>query len=135
MDYASHRVERYVRSQFDFDGSDTMSVIGPKGKRGLLYNYGIYDVTETFAGTTKPLMSVGDGVTADKYGAALSLTSASGDGGMHVNQQGAPTSTTWKNLMKLRELPADAKVVLTLTAGVTGPAGIATAFMDIIWEL
>lgn len=134
MDYAKGKISRYQRVTFDFDNTDTMSVMGPKGKRGLLVDYGIYDVSETFAGTTKPTITVGDGVTAAKYGAALSLTSAAGDGGMSVNQQFAPATAGWKALMVNRETTKDVKVTLTMNAGVTGPAGIATVFMDIIWE-
>lgn len=140
IDYTS-RITRYQRSQFDFGGGadDNMTFKGPKGKEGLLWDYGVYDISETFNGDTlDPQMSVGTAADPDHYGDEFSLTTAlcpaDTAGLVSVRTQFAPTAAGFAALMLIPELPADTAVYGVLKAA-TGAnlTGTATAFVDCIW--
>lgn len=132
------RVSRYTRNQFDFGGGadDVMAVSGPKGKTGLLWDYGVYDVTEVFnGGTSMPKLSVGTIDDPDLYGEDFDMGAVAENGGSKsIRTTYAPGSADWDLYMLERHLPADTPVALKMIAATgSGLTGIATAFMDIIW--
>lgn len=138
MDYTG-RVFRYQQDSFDFGGGadDNMTFKGPKGKEGLLYDYGVYNVTETFAGgTTTPKMSVGNAADADHYGDDFDFGALVADtsGGKSIRSTYAPGTTGWNTYMLIRELPADTAIYGVMIAATgSGLTGHANAFVDVIW--
>jgi hypothetical protein len=137
-DYTSRR-DRYIFSQFSFAGSDNFSFLGPKGKAGLLWDYGVYAVTTTFAGaTTTPMMSVGTAADADHYGDDFDFGALVADtsGGKSIRTTYAPTDAGFATYMLITDLPANTAVYGVLIAATGGgAAGVATAFVDVIWDL
>lgn len=130
---------RYEFGVHDFGaGAEIFWAFGPKGKRGLLVDYGVQHVTETFNAVTTPAtVSVGTAADPDAYGEEFSLgTTAADVGSASVLQAYRRGSTEYKALV----LPgvwiaADTKVGLHCVAPTGGtPAGIAQVFMEIIWE-
>ena len=120
----------------DFDTTFTISLRGPKGKAGTLVDFGVQNVTETFAGTTPANMTVGDGTTADLYGKALGFgTLASGEA-KTARSTYDPTADAVNYLATLPRvaIPKDSKVVITGNAGGTGQAGIANPYIKIRWD-
>lgn len=130
----------YIKPAQDMSGANkTLSIIGPKGKRGLLIDYGFVDVTVAFAGATNPPEAeVGDGTTANKYGAAFNpgnLATASGGATVNSAFVAAPDNASWTALMVNRNLPADTPVVLTgIAAAGAGAAGTAALFLQVAWD-
>lgn len=130
---------RYIFSQIDFGAaSDSLRhIIGPKGKAGRLYDYGMFGVTEAFAaGTTLPKMSVGTVADPDHYGDDFSMGAATvAGGGTSIRGTYAPTDAGFATYMLIRDLPKDTAVMVTCTAGVgSGLTGIADAYVDIVWD-
>lgn len=137
-DYAARR-ERYNHSQFNFAGSDNFTFKGPLGKAGLLWDYGVYAVTTTFAGaTTTPMMSVGTAADADHYGDDFDFGALAADtvGSKSIRTTYAPTDSGFATYMLITDLPKDTAVYGVLIAATGGgAAGVATAFVDVIWDL
>lgn len=130
--------DTYVLTAFDFDGSGTMAIRGPKGKAGTLIDYGVQNCSETCAGgTTTPTLSIGDGSTADKFGKAFDLgTLASGDAKTVASTYDIiADAASYAALMVLPTIPANTKVVITLNAATgSGPGGIAQPYVKIRWD-
>ena len=140
IDYTG-RVFRYEFGNFDFGGGADASfyVRGPLGKAALLYDYGVYAVTEAFAaGTATPMMKIGNGDDDDAYGAAFDFGAlAVASGGKSLRSSYRPgTDAGWASHMVDREIPADTPVKVGCVAGTgAGLAGQAIPFVDIIWAL
>ena len=132
------QITRYTFSQIDFGaGSNTLRhIIGPKGKKGQLYDYGCFGVTEAFAGdTSRPQMAIGTVSDADHYGEEFDFgTLAVAGGGKSIRTTYAQTDTGFDTNMLIRELPADTVIMVTCVAAVGTPTGIADAFVDIVWD-
>jgi hypothetical protein len=130
---------RYSFGIHDFGaGSEEFSVKGPKGKKGLLVDYGVLSPVQTFtATTTAATVAIGTTADPDAYGDELSLgTLADKAGAKSVLTDTRPGTTAYDALMLNRSLPADTAVVVTCTAPTGGtPAGKAVPFVDIVWEL
>lgn len=130
----------YWFGQHDFGaGSEIFWVMGPKGKRGKLVDYGIQHVTETFTNTTTPgYVSVGSASDADAYGEEIDLgTTAADVGGVSARTLARGDGLNIEDYILDAGLgmPADTKVGLHCTAPTGGtPAGIAHVFMIIDWE-
>lgn len=119
-------------------GNTLQHIIGPKGKAGLLYDYGCHSVTENFAGSiTTPMISVGTTGNPDAYGeefdyGALATTS----GGKSIYTTYTPgVDAGWDTYMVDRDLPKDTVVMVTHIAATGSPAGQAVGYVDIIWAL
>jgi hypothetical protein len=130
---------KHVAAAVDFGaGTTTHEFVGPKGKRGLLVNYGVEDVTETFTNTTTAAnVAVGTTSDADAYGEEFSLgTVSDAAGGVSVLSTYRRGSDEYEDyVLPGVPIPADTVVRLTCTAPTGGtPAGIAAAFAEIIWE-
>ncbi len=112
-------------------------VLGPKGKAGRLYDYGIENVVEALAaGTNLPKMSVGTVADPDHYGDDFSLGAAAIAGGTKsIRTTYTPTDAGFATYMLIRDLPADTVVMVTCTAGTgSGLTGQATPFVEIVWD-
>lgn len=129
----------YFFGTHDFGaGGEIFYVLGPKGRKGKLVDYGVHHVTETFTNTTLPAyVSVGTAADADAYGEELDMGTLAADAGSKS------VRTTYRAAEDIEDfildaglsLPADTKVGLHCTAPTGGtPAGIAQPFMIIDWE-
>lgn len=130
---------KYVAANVDFGaGTTTHEFVGPKGKRGLLVDYGVEDVTEAFnAVTTAANIAIGTTSDADAYGEEFGLGTTGADaGGKSVLSTYRRGSDEYEDyVLPGTIIPADTVVRMTCTAPTGGtPAGIASAFMEIIWE-
>lgn len=129
---------RYAFGTLDFGtAGEEFSVKGPKGKKGLLVNYGVFGPTETFnAVSTEASVAIGTSADPDAYGDEFGLgTLADKAGEKSILTEYAPDSTGYATYMLNRQLPADTAVIITCTAPTGGtPAGMAIPFVEIIWE-
>lgn len=139
MGYDNRKVTRYQFDTLDFGTAGEIYVInGPKGKTGLLVDYGVVHVTETFTANTLPAyVSVGTAADADAYGDELSMGLAAADGGgksvLSTYRPGKDSG--YATQMLDRTLPADTPVALHCTAPTGGtPAGMACPFLEVIWD-
>lgn len=136
-----HPNRRTYTHFFDFGGGadENISLFGPKGKEGRLYDYGVYGIIEVFNGDTlDPKMKVGSASDDDAYGTAFSLTTALApdNHGVSVRNLYEPLSAAFIALiLPATEIPADGEVVMGLVAS-TGAnlTGQATAFVVIDWQ-
>ena len=113
-------------------------VMGPKGRKGKLVDYGVHHPTETFTATTLPAyVSVGTAADADAYGEELSMGTLAADAGslsVRTSTRDPAVIDTYILDAGLK-MPADTKVGLHCTAPTGGtPAGFANPFMIIDWE-
>ncbi len=113
-------------------------VMGPKGRKGKLVDYGVHHPTETFTADTLPAyVSVGTSADADAYGDELSMGLLAADAGsksVRTTTRDEATLATYILDAGLT-MPADTKVGLHCTAPTGGtPAGMANPFMIIDWE-
>jgi len=114
-------------------------VRGPKGKDGLLYDYGCHSVSEVFnGGTLMPQIAVGTVSDADAYGNEFDYGAvAVASGGKSVRTTYTPAvDAGWDTTMLDRDIPKDTVVMVTHYAATgSGLTGIAVGFVDIIWAL
>lgn len=121
-------------------GADVLQhVIGPKGKAGLLYDYGCHSVSEVFnGGTLMPKIAVGTVSDPDAYGDDFTFGAlAVAGGGKSIRTTYTPgVDAGWDTYMVNRNLPKDTVVMVTHQAATgSGLTGIAVGFVDIIWAL
>lgn len=135
MSYERHG-DTYLFSAFDFDGSGTIGLVGPKGKAGTLIDYGLQNCSETFAGTVLGMVEVGDGTTANKFGTNFTPTGLASGGAKTVcsTYDIIADAASYAALMVLPTIPANTTVTLTLTAATGSSAGIAQPYVKIRWD-
>lgn len=114
-------------------------VRGPKGKDGLLYDYGCHSVVEVFnGGTLNPQIAVGTVSDADYYGDEFDFGAlAVASGGKSIRTTYTPeVDAGWAQKMLIRNIPKDTVVMVTHYAATgSGQTGQAVGFVDIIWAL
>lgn len=117
-------------------GGNTLSyIIGPKGKDGLIWDVGVYDVTEAFAGsTTTPNLAVG--IVGDQdYNVNewdMGALSVAG-GGKSLRTTYAETDAGWATYMLIPNLTKNVVVMITHVAATGTPTGQAKAFLQVKW--
>jgi hypothetical protein len=112
--------------------SERFGIMGPKGKRGTLIDYGVQGVTETFTGSIT--IAVGTAADPDAYGEEWDLsaaTAATDLGGKTVRGVGG-TIAAIDLIIVQPNLPADTPVVVTMTGAAA--AGIASPVCEIKWS-
>lgn len=123
--------------QFDWGAAaDEQFVIeGPKGKAGILVDYGMMAATEVFNGSTvTPKIAVGTSSDPDAYGEELDLDGVAVNTSKSVLTENAVASSGYDALMVNRNIPADTPVYITCTGATGSPTGIGTPFVKIIWQ-
>lgn len=114
---------------------ETISIKGPKGKAGFLWDYGVYGVIEVFnGGTVTPKIAIGTTSDADAYGEEFDLDGVADNDGKSVRQTYRPDESTWDSYMVDRTIPADTEIYMTFTGATGSPTGQGTGFVDIIWD-
>jgi hypothetical protein len=136
--YDNKAPTRYIFAGISFASSDVLRhIIGPKGKAGRLWDYGVQCVTTLFAGaTTTPMMAVGTTGDADHYGNEYDFGAATVAGGSKsIRTAYAPTDAGFATYMLIRDLPKDTVVMATMVAATGGgAAGVADTFVEIQWD-
>tara|TARA_R110000868_G_C10962416_1_gene768667 strand:+ start:6055 stop:6462 length:408 start_codon:yes stop_codon:yes gene_type:complete len=130
--------EKYAFAHDFGAGSNNYTFKGPKGKKGLLLDYGIEGVTETFNEvTTAATISVGIAANLDAYGEEIDIGSTATD---TVGSLSALTEATSPTVLRSTyivepDVAADVAVYIACVAPTGGtPAGIATAYVVIEWQ-
>jgi hypothetical protein len=128
---------KYSFGNFDFGGGadETFSIKGPKGKAGLLYDYGVQGIIEAMNGdTTDPTVAVGTTSDPDAYGDEFTMSNADNDMASIRNSY-RPDEAGFSTYMVNRVIPKDTEVYLTCTAA-TGAnlTGQGVPFVEIIWD-
>lgn len=127
-----------IKYQVTYDAGNTANESwafkGPKGKSGVLYDYGVEGITEVF--TSEASLAIGTGSDADAYGDEFPVTAAAGataDVGTHsVRSLYAEHDAGFATYMLDRQLPADTKFVMTLVDDAA--TGIGTFFVIVDWQ-
>lgn len=137
MSYDNPDRRTYVLSAHDFGaGAGSASVRGPKGKKGVLIDYGVQNVSETFNAVATPAtIAVGDGSDVDAFGEEFSLATVAAGSGRSVQSVYESDGIYNENVIVNRHIPADTDVTLTFVAPTGGtPAGIAQPYVTIDWS-
>ena len=127
-----------IKYQVTFDagnnGNESWAFTGPKGKSGVLWDYGIEAITEVY--TTGGSVAIGTAGDADAYGDEFPTTAAAGataDVGTHsVRGLYAEHADGFSTYMLNRQLPAD--TVFVMTAVDDAATGIANYFVIVDWQ-
>lgn len=121
---------------FDFGGAadETFVIKGPKGKKGVLWDYGVEGTTEAFNGNSvTPKISVGTSGTPAAYGAALVLHGLADATATSIRALYREDESGWSTYMTDPNLPADTAVVIACTVATGSPTGQGNAFCVIDW--
>ena len=124
-----------IKYGFFFDagnnGNETFTITGPKGKAGVLYDYGVEGVTEAF--TADAMISVGTAADPDHFGEEIAIGVLAVDTPKHLRGLYDPIAdkTSFDALLVIKDIPADTLVQLTITDDAS--AGIGTFFCIIDW--
>ncbi len=139
MSYDRQLPIRYTWGNVDFGGGDlTYYILGPNGKDGQLYDYGVFGLTEAFVGgTTTPIVAIGINGNPDAYGEEFDL------GAMAATVGGKSLRTTYNmfetgyltTYMVDKLIDKDVAVLVSITASTGTPTGQGVLFVDIIWDL
>lgn len=139
--YDNHRDHhQWGLQDFGTGSSVLLYTIGPKGKDGWLWDYGIEAIAEAFSATTlHPGMQVGTVSDEDAYGDLIRWTSAAIADGRHSIRttyvEDYASDSDWSTYMLDQELPADTVVMVTLEEGTGGSdTGQAIPFIDVFWS-
>jgi hypothetical protein len=134
------------RNNYSFDtvdfggaGNTLLYLLGPKGKEGFLWDYGVYGLTEAFAGaTTTPKMQIGIVGTAGAYSGSTAFdfgALAIAGGTKSIRTTYAPTDAGFATYMAAPNITKDVVIMMTCVAATgAGLTGMATPFVDIIWQ-
>ncbi len=142
MSYDRLPPTRYQFASVDFGGGVDVSlaIVGPKGKRGRLYDYGVMGISEAMnGGTLMPRIEVGTATDEDAYGAPMAMDNAINTA-VSVRSKYAPTEAGFKALVVQDGgapvvIPAGTVVILKcLAATGSGLTGQGQPFCDIQWE-
>jgi hypothetical protein len=136
--YDTPKVSKRYERFFDFGAAadETISIKGPKGATGRLWDYGVYGVTEVMNGTTiTPKIAIGTTSDPDAYGDEINLNAVADNDCKSVRSQYLESEAGFAALMIQRELPADTEIYMTLTGATGAPTGQGTAYCDIDWSI
>ncbi len=117
------------------------AVRGPKGKIGVLYDYGFEGVT-TVVSSHAADIAVGTTADPDAYGNEFAFTNLAAEDAASVRNSyrpkgtvlaGTAASTDISDFIFDGYIPANQKVLITVQAASTDATGIGTAFAIIDW--
>lgn len=141
-DAASRDRRTYVLPLFDFGATATevKPILGPKGRKGRLIDYGVIGCVEAFAGTTPATIAIGKAADADAYGEEFSLgtevTVALGGKTVRNSYDPVADAAAFDALILADgALPANTSIYVTSVGGATGPTGQASPYVVIDWDL
>jgi len=138
MSYSNPNRIAYMFGNFDFGGGADQSfkLIGPKGKKGRLWDYGVQDVNEAMNGDTlDPTIAIGNSSDPDAYGEEFTLSNADNvPKTVRSTYDEATELATFDNFILDGDIPADTVVYVTCAAA-TGSnlTGMGHPFVVIDW--
>lgn len=138
MSYETKRRNRIkYQKTFDAGGNGDLEFAfrGPKGKKGIIYDYGIEGVTETFT-VGEGSIAIGSTADADAYGeefptSGLAAEDAASVRNTYVVEKHSTTQTDLRDFI-VGEIPADGKALMTVVD--TTLDGIGTFWCIVEWE-
>jgi len=140
MSYDKPNRVKYTFGNFDFGaGSDEQfNLVGPKGKKGRLYDYGVEGTIEVMNGSsTTPKVSVGNASSAVAYGSNLDINALADNTAKSVRstlREGVDGAFTAYMTASSRTIPADTQIRLNCIAAAGSPTGQAVPFVTIDWD-
>jgi len=139
-----NRIKYTSGDNLDFGtAGEVYAFLGPKGKAGRLYDYGIENITETFNSvTTAALVSVGSVADADLYGDEFDVQDAAVDTGtISIRTRYTPVQIAAGEIANTAGMILDSKIpkdtifALHCVAPTGGtPTGMAVAFCVVDWD-
>lgn len=136
MSYDRPNRQQYSFGVFDFGGAadETFSIKGPKGKKGRLYDYGVYGCIEVMnGGTITPKISVGTTSDPDAYGDELVLHGLADNDATSIRMLYSEQDAGFSTAMVNRNIPADTELYVTCIVATGSPTGQAVPFVIIDW--
>lgn len=136
MSYDDPNRMTYTFGPYTFTADETFSIQGPKGKKGRLWDYGVYGVTTAFAGaTTTPQLAVGTPSDQDAYGNEFDFGTLADNSGQSVRSTYYPYHASFDDYLLNAVIDADQEVVIkAIGATGGGAAGVANFYCIIDWE-
>lgn len=138
MSYDKPNRMKYSFGNFDFGaGADEQfNIIGPKGKAGRLYDYGVEGTIEVMNGSsTTPKVSVGNTSSATAYGAALDINALADNTARSIRSLYRETDTAFEGTyMTNRNIPKDTQIRVNCIGAAGSPTGQAVPFVIIDWD-
>ena len=134
--YDSDGSSHYLFPNLTVSADVTRYIKGPKGKYGLLWDFGVQAITTTFAGgTTTPKMKIGISGTLNKHGDAYDFgTAAAADCTKSIRTAYTEVDAGWATYMKNRNLDRDVQLIVTMVGATGGgAAGVGDFFVEIKW--
>lgn len=127
----SHR-EKYSFFHDFGAGGNVFSFKGPKGKKGLLVDYGVEGIIEAF--TANGAVAVGNASDADAYGEEIALGASAADtvGTVSARTLADSPDDLRDTYIVEPDLPADTAIYITCTQD--GSTGQANAFAVVEWQ-
>lgn len=123
-----------MKYSFHFDagnnGDEEFVIIGPKGKAGRLWDYGVEGVTEAF--TADCTIAIGTSSDPDAYGDEFAMGALAVNTPKTIRTTYAEHDTGFTTYMLDRELPADTAVYMTIVDDST--SGIGDFFLIVDWQ-
>lgn len=137
MSYEQPNRHTYMFSSTDYGGASdtTYSIIGPQGKEGILWDYGVQGATEIFNGSTiTPKVAVGTTADPDAYGEEIDLDAVALDDGLTARSANGLDQVALDLVIVDKYLARDTEIVVTCTAATGSPTGIADTIVVIDWQ-
>lgn len=124
----------YTGTLFDFGGAvgtKTLKFRMPKGKSGILVDYGVQNIEESFAGTTSATISIGDGTDLDAYGEEFALNGGTTALGARTVRGVYDEPGDVDDYIVEKQIPADGLFSVTMVEAITGPTGQAQPYFHV----
>ena len=141
MSYDKPNRVKYTFGNFDFGAAadEQFNIIGPKGKKGRLFDYGVEGTIEVMNGSsTTPKVSVGNGSSAVAYGSNLDINALADNTAKSVRstvREAVDGAFTAYMTAASRTIPADTQIRVNCIGAAGSPTGQATPCMIIGWDV
>ena len=140
MSYENPDRRVYMFPPYDYGGSTPRvdKIVGPKGKKAKLVDYGVQSVSETFNGNTaSATIAIGNASDPDAYGEEFELdgaTTANGGRTVQSTYDAQADKAEFDALMVNPYIPSDTPIYITNTDAEGAPAGQGTPYVVIDWD-
>ena len=140
MSYDNPNRQTYTFGNFDFGaGADEQfNFVGPKGKKGRIFDYGVMGTIEVMNGSsTTPKVSVGNSSSAVAYGSNLDINALADNTAKSVRstvRESVDGSFTAYMTAASRTIPADTQIRVNCIGAAGSPTGQAVPFVTVDWD-
>lgn len=117
-------------------GAGNYYYMGPKGKKGMIVDYGVENVSEAFTADTLPsYVSIGTSGDIDAYGEEFSMATTAINACRSVRSVFSKPADVNLYILKSTKIAADTAFRIAITAPTGGtPAGIGQFWCEVVWE-